>query len=375
MKYLLRQAWVQAGKWVRKIQRQAKKPAKSRAPKLRQPTDAPAGPPNPPSRLAPSGAALAKGLPRNSATAPARHAEQWIDGKFTHRGRTLAYKLYLPPKKTSEALRPMVVMLHGCRQDAADFAAGTRMNAQARASGVVALYPEQSRRGNLQKCWNWFNPLHQQRGRGEPAVLVALTLSIAASHQVDMSRIFVAGLSAGGAMANILGIGYPEVFAAIGVHSGLPKGCATDWVSALTVMRMGCLLPAATPAAGPFPPTIVFHGDADNTVHINNGIAVITAALAARGAQSAEARWVEGQSAQGQGYSQTIYQDSAGRTLAEFWQLHGAGHAWSGGHPDASYTNPAGVDATAQMLRFFLENPMSCAIPVPEQEQPAAHVS
>lgn len=375
MKYLLRQVWVQAGKWVRKIQRQAKKPAKRRAPKLRHPTDALTGPTNPKPRLAPSEAALTKGLPRNNATAPARHKEQWIDGKFTHRGRTLAYKLYLPPKPTSEPLRPMVVMLHGCRQDAADFAAGTQMNAQARALGVVALYPEQSQRNNLQKCWNWFKPLHQQRGRGEPAVLAALTLSIAANHQVDMSRIFVAGLSAGGAMANILGIGYPEVFAAIGVHSGLPKGCATDWVSALTVMRIGCLPLATAPASGPIPPTIVFHGDADNTVHINNGIAVITAALAARGAHSAEARLVEGRSAQGQDYSQTIYQDSAGRTMAEYWQLHGAGHAWSGGHPDASYTHPAGVDATAQMLRFFLQHPMPCAIPVPEHEQPAAHVS
>ncbi len=341
----------QARKWARKGLKYAAKPAMARV-------EAQLVALNPTRWLAADAGGLAQTLLRDSVQAPAGHAEQWLDGTFTHRGRTLAYKLYLPPEISRAAPRPMVVMLHGCTQDAEDFAAGTRMNAQARALGVVALYPEQNQRGNPQKCWNWFSPQSQQRGRGEPAILAALTLSIAASHPVDRSRVYVAGLSAGGAMADILGSSYPEVFAAIGVHSGLPKGCATDVVSALTAMRVGCQAPrAAASASGTVPPTIVFHGDADSTVHISNGTAIVDAALKARGAQHTEAQATEGQSPQGQQFSQTVYRDSAGQTTVEYWQLHGAGHAWSGGKEGASYTDPSGVDASAQMLRFFLEHP------------------
>jgi len=294
---------------------------------------------------------------RDRTAAPAGRGEQWLDASFTHRGRTLAYKLYLPPQTDRAVPLPLVVMLHGCTQDAADFAAGTQMNVQARALGAVVLYPQQSARDNPKKCWNWFSPQNQQRDRGEPAVLAALTLSIADSQPVDMTRIYVAGLSAGAAMADILGHSYPEIFAAVGVHSGLPRGCATDVVSALTAMRIGCATHATAPSSTPAPPTIVFHGDADHTVHVSNGIAVVDAALGARGAADTQARVVEGRSPQGQPYSQTIYQDSDGRSAVEYWQLQGAGHAWSGGKQGASYTDPAGVDASAQMLRFFMEHP------------------
>lgn len=341
---------VQASKWTRKSLRYAAAQALPAAPVL---------PSNPTRWLAADAGTLAEVLLRESTEKPGPSDEQWLDGSFTHRGRTLAYKLYLPPHSSADTLRPMTVMLHGCTQDAADFAAGTQMNAQARALGMVVLYPEQGQRDNPRKCWNWFHPQHQQRGRGEPAVLAALTESIAAQHQVDRARIFVAGLSAGGAMADILGATYPEIFAAVGVHSGLPRGCATDVVSALAAMRSGC--PAPVRAAGPAPATIVFHGDADQTVHSSNGRAVIEAALQARGMQGgAEISPVAGESAQGQRYSQTVYQDNDGRAMAEYWQLHGAGHTWSGGHLDGSHTDPAGVDATAQMLRFFLAHPKAC---------------
>lgn len=352
--YLLQKMRVQARKWARQSLRYAAKPAMARVPGLLPSMDAQAL--NPARWLVPEETAPLQAPPPDKAQAPAGD-EQWLEGSFTHRGRTLDYRLYLPPEIRQTEPLPMVVMLHGCTQDAQDFAAGTQMNVLARAQRVVVLYPQQSARDNPKKCWNWFTPQNQQRERGEPAVLAALTLSIAASQPVDRSRIYVAGLSAGGAMADILGTTYPEIFAAIGVHSGLPKGCATDVVSALTVMRIGCPLHADAPASDPVPPTIVFHGDADSTVHVSNGIAIVDAALKARGVQDAQAQPTEGQSAQGQNYSQTVYRDSAGRAIVEYWQLHGAGHAWSGGNQDGSYTDPAGVDASAQMLRFFLENP------------------
>lgn len=350
---------VQASKWARRSRRYAAMPVLASLPVLPEPAAA--------RWLAPDTAAMGQLLLREDHQAPDHGGAQWLDGSFTHRGRTLAYKLYVPAQARAAALRPMVVMLHGCTQDAADFAAGTRMNEQARALGMVVLYPEQSQRDNPRKCWNWFHPQHQQRGRGEPAVLAALTESVAAAHRVDRSRIYVAGLSAGGAMADILGAAYPEVFAAVGVHSGLPRGSATDVVSALAAMRSGAPAPVRAPAGASLPPAIVFHGDADSTVHSSNGQALIDAALQDRGLEAAAgpgtpgpgaaAQTIEGQSAQGQGYRQTVYHDRNGRTIAEYWQLHGAGHAWSGGHPDGSHTDPAGIDASAQMLRFFLAHP------------------
>jgi len=288
--------------------------------------------------------------------------ERWVDGSFAHQGRTLAYKLYLPPAAADAVPtpRPLVVMLHGCTQGADDFAAGTQMNALARDLGVVVLYPEQAHPANAQKCWNWFKPQHQQRGRGEPAVLAALAQSIAAEHHVDAARVFVAGLSAGGAMADIVGRCYPDVFAAVGVHSGLPSGCATDLVTALAAMRSGGAAATTGPGGSPMPPTIVFHGDADATVHVSNGAAIIEAARSASGEAAASmptARAAEGQSGKGQRYTRTVYTDAAGRSTAEYWQLHGAGHAWSGGSARGSYTDPAGADASAEMLRFFLAHP------------------
>ncbi|GAA4337565.1 hypothetical protein GCM10023144_33440 [Pigmentiphaga soli] len=320
----------------------------------------PAAPPSAPHAPWPAGEALVLDGPEpviDPDQAGTRGDERWIAGSVAHQGRTLAYKLYLPPAAAAAAplLRPMVVMLHGCTQDADDFAAGTRMNALARDLGVVVLYPEQTPRANAQRCWNWFKPQHQQRGRGEPAILAALAQTIAADHHVDAARVFVAGLSAGGAMADIVGRCYPDVFAAVGVHSGLPSGAASDVGSALAAMRNG--RPAAPAVSGgPMPPTIVFHGDADATVHVSNGAAIVEAARNANGktAGKPSARVAEGRSSGGQRYTRTVYTDEAGRSTTEYWQLHGAGHAWSGGSAEGSYTDPAGVDASAEMLRFFL---------------------
>jgi poly(hydroxyalkanoate) depolymerase family esterase len=277
--------------------------------------------------------------------------DQWTRGTFTHQGRTLDFMLFVPARPAGQPAtpRPLVVMLHGCTQDAADFAAGTRMNAHARACGAMVLYPEQVQRANAQKCWNWFKTQHQQRGRGEPALLAALTLHIAEQQYADRARIYVAGLSAGGAMAHVLGRCYPDVYAAVGVHSGLPHGAAHDMMSALTAMRAGSPASPSDPAPDPAsvsPPVIVFHGDADATVHASNGTAILA------GAQPSEA--AEGQSPAGQRYTRTTYAAAPGQGDAEHWRLHGAGHAWSGGSAQGSYTAPGGIDASGEMIRFFL---------------------
>jgi poly(hydroxyalkanoate) depolymerase family esterase len=274
-------------------------------------------------------------------------ADAWTPGSFTHQGRSIDYMLFVPASASAQpaAARPLVLMLHGCTQGAADFAAGTRMNEHARENGCIVLYPEQAKRAHGQKCWNWFKTQHQQRGRGEPALLAALTEHIVAQQQADRSRVYVAGLSAGGAMADVLGHCYPDLYAAVGVHSGLPHGAANDMMSALNVMRTGAPETRAGAAKGS-PPTIVFHGDADPTVHPGNGRAIVAGALP--GTVS------EGRSAAGRRYTRTVHPASPGRGDAEHWLLHGAGHAWSGGSAAGSYTQPDGVDASREMLRFFL---------------------
>ncbi len=283
--------------------------------------------------------------------AAAPDAEQWLDGSFSHRGRTLAYKLYVPPTaaNAAPAPRPLLVMLHGCTQDADDFAAGTRMNQLARAAGMLVLYPVQTQHANAQKCWNWFKPQHQRRDQGEPALLAALTKEVMATHAVDAERVYVAGLSAGGAMADILGRSHPDLFAAVGVHSGLPLGTANDLPSALAAMRSGPTGAATTDL--PTRPVIVFHGDADSTVHPSNGAAV---ARDGRPQERPDIR--KGRAPNGQAFTHTVYRGADGSSQAEHWVLHGLGHAWSGGSPAGSYTAPGGVDASAELLRFLLSH-------------------
>lgn len=280
--------------------------------------------------------------------------ERWTDGSFSHQGRTLAYKLYVPPHLagSTPAPRPLILMLHGCTQNPDDFAAGTRMNDLARREGFVVVYPAQTAHANSQKCWNWFKPQHQKRGRGEPALLAALTQHIATAENVDSARIYAAGLSAGGAMADILGQTYPDVFAAVGVHSGLAAGAASDVVSALAAMRSGGKATGAA-ANGASAPVIVFHGDADSTVNPVNAKAVVTAALGGSNGNQPP-RTSGGTSPGGQRYARTDYPRADGSTAVELWMLHGAGHAWSGGSASGSYTDARGVDASAEMLRFFL---------------------
>ncbi|CAN7668031.1 PHB depolymerase family esterase [Variovorax sp. LjRoot130] len=308
-------------------------------------------------RLAQWAGAVPHALRRAGLLVPAREAEadQWLDGSFTHQHRSIAYKLFVPARNTGQR-RPLLLMLHGCTQDPDDFAAGTQMNRLAAERGFLVLYPTQTKQHNAARCWNWFLPQHQQRERGEPALLAALTRAVMAEQAVDPARVYVAGLSAGGAMAHILARTHPELFAAVGVHSGLPIGAAKDLMSAMAAMKNG----AAAATAGPVRPTIVFHGDADETVHPRNGEEVATAALAAEaGGGRPQAHETQGRSKQGRAYARRTYADTHGRITVEHWLLHGAGHAWAGGSAEGSFTDPTGPDASAEMLRFFLSHPQT----------------
>jgi poly(hydroxyalkanoate) depolymerase family esterase len=247
------------------------------------------------------------------------------------------YRIFLP--SPDRPIRGMVMMLHGCTQTALDFALGTQMHQQAERNGWVVIYPEQGRGHNASGCWNWFRPQDQGRSGGEPALLAALAVSVAEQHGIPAEHSFVAGLSAGGAMAAILGQTYPDVFRAVGIHSGLAPGAANDVVSAFAAMR-GDPLPSAEALRCP---AIIFHGSADATVAPRNA-----GHLAGRLSDTGERV--------GQGNTRRCDilsgKNEAGHPM-EVWRIAGAGHAWAGGSSKGSYTDPAGPDASAEMARFF----------------------
>jgi poly(hydroxyalkanoate) depolymerase family esterase len=245
-------------------------------------------------------------------------------------------------------------MLHGCTQSPDDFAAGTRMNSLAEEHTCLVAWPAQPASANASKCWNWFEPRDQQHGRGEPSLIAGITRRVMRDYAVDAERVYVAGLSAGAAAAAIMGATYPDLYAAIGVHSGLACGAARDLPSAFAAMGQGGVVAVRGPGQYRHVPTIVFHGDRDSTVHPRNGDQVI--AQSASGATGLQVKVERGRAPGGHAYSRTLHADVHGQTILEQWVVHGAGHAWSGGNPAGSYTDPRGPDATREMLRFFLEH-------------------
>ncbi len=273
---------------------------------------------------------------------------RFLTGTFANEAGSRSYKLYVPSGYSAGTPVPLVVMLHGCTQDPDDFAAGTRMNEVAERTGVLVAYPAQSQSANMQKCWNWFSVADQARDAGEPSLIAGITRQIMADYSVDPARVFVAGLSAGGAAASVMGHAYPDLFAAIGVHSGLAGGAAHDMPSAFAAMRQG----AGGRRGSLVVPTIVFHGDRDPTVHPRNGDAVVAQSTAAT---VTRARTEDGQVPGGRGYVRTVHVGADDRTIAEHWLVRGGAHAWSGGSAGGSYTDPQGPDASAEMVRFFLE--------------------
>jgi poly(hydroxyalkanoate) depolymerase family esterase len=272
---------------------------------------------------------------------------QFIDGSHSNAAGTRAYKLYVPSNHTGNTAVPLVVMLHGCTQDPVDFASGTQMNQLAEEMGCLVAYPAQSQQANSSRCWNWFHEKDQMRDQGEPSIIAGITRDVIASHKVDTSQVYVAGLSAGGAMATIMGTVYPELYAAVGVHSGLPFASAHDLPSALAAMKGKFATPRAP---GTSIPIIVFHGDRDTTVSPAAGDAVIAQGKAS----SARDILIEpGKVPEGHAYTRTVHRQADGTPQAEQWLIHGAGHAWSGGSAQGSYTDAKGPDASREMMRFF----------------------
>lgn len=293
------------------------------------------------------------------------------------------YWLYVPRGWHARRTRAMVVMLHGCGQSPEDLAAGTRMNELADEHGFIAVYPGQTRSAHALRCWNWYTPDNQRAEAGEPAIIAGITQHVAHAHGVDMQRIYVAGMSAGGSMAAIMGATYPDLYAAVGVHSGVPYRAASSVWSAVSTMKTGRPTRAAWPVAWPHPwhpwsttepgtgeapaetvPTIVFHGDDDEVVHPHNGLAVVRHARAhevRHGRGRMRTRAHQNQMPDGRSYTRTVYTDADGCALLEHWLVHGAGHTWSGGSGQGSYTDTRGPDASQEMVRFFQAFPRPAA--------------
>jgi poly(hydroxyalkanoate) depolymerase family esterase len=290
---------------------------------------------------------------RPAAPAVKRSAGRFEAFSYANAVGTRHYRLYVPSSHNGSSL-PLVVMLHGGTQDAATFAAATGMNDLAERQGFLVAYPEQPSSANPGKYWNWFVPGHQHRDDGEPSLIAGITRQVIERYGADASRVYVAGFSAGGAMAAVMAAVYPDLYAAVGVHSGLPYAAAGDMASAFTAMKQGSSRPAGS--TGRPVPLIVFHGDRDTTVAPANAAGLIGDVLAAASPDTPPAVVTTGQVPGGHAYTRTRYQDPAGAVLAERWIIHQGGHTWSGGVPHGSYTDPRGPDASAELIRFFDEH-------------------
>ena len=297
------------------------------------------------------------GQPAHVPNLPLPDGAAFLDQRYSCSAGARRYRLYVP-STAGDGLQGLIVMLHGCTQNPEDFAAGTGMNALAEAHRLIVVYPAQTGGDNSMSCWNWFRPGDQVRDAGEPAIIAGLTESLRDQYAIPKDRVFVAGLSAGGAMAAIMGETYPELYAAVGVHSGLAYGSANDVMSAFTAMRGQVGIEEAPSVNGSGgseagPRVIVFHGTADTTVHPSNAERIIAGCGGSLGKTS---RSEHGPSGETRAYSRLVAERADGTHEIECWMIDGAQHAWSGGNPRGSYTDPRGPNASAAMVAFFLND-------------------
>jgi poly(hydroxyalkanoate) depolymerase family esterase len=287
---------------------------------------------------------------------------RWHQQRYTGVAGTRAYRVYIPKGLRRTTRAPLLLALHGCTQTGLDFAAGTRFNDLADTHKFIVVYPDQAATHHAQRCWNWFRPGHQMRAAGEPAILAGIVRQVAQESyrwRVNPDRVYAAGISAGGGMALVLAATYPELFAAVGVHSAPPFRVASGPADALAAMQGAGQVP--TPAA-PLPPLIIFQGTADGTVRASN-------------AERIAGQWLESQPAGTVGKGRQTRKDpprtssgraprphrvtrwSAGRRpQLELWVVEGLGHAWSGGSSEGSYSDVRGPRASTQMWRFFVRH-------------------
>jgi poly(hydroxyalkanoate) depolymerase family esterase len=314
------------------------------------------------------------GLLLHSKTDVSASSSLWQRHTYFDLAGSRPYFVYTPKSYHIGVEVPLVVMLHGCTQTAADFAAGTRMNQLADQYTFIVVYPQQMSIYNQDLCWNWFESSNQVRGSGEPAIIAGIVKSVeqnVSQWTIDTHRVYVAGFSAGAAMAVILGAAYPDIFAAIGVHSGMEYQAASNVFDSLKAMNQGGPDPqqqgmAAFDAMGTttgIVPTIVFQGASDQALQPINGDQVIqqwmrTDQLASSGTYTAEfdhADKIEnGQVPFGHSYSVFKWNDSHDNEIQEYWKIYGMGHAWSGGSPRDAYTDSSGPDASMAMIQFFM---------------------
>lgn len=307
---------------------------------------------------------LLSSLRQQSPLTPPAHPDpslpgRWLAGAYANSAGRREYRVYVPSGYAGTPV-PLITMLHGGTQTADDFAAGTRMNQLAEQHTLLVVYPEQSVAANPMRYWNWFQPTHQHRGTGEPSLIAGLTSHIVAEYGLERERVYVAGFSAGAAMAAVMAACYPELYAAVGVHSGLAYGVAKDVVSAFHAMKHGA--PPNRRASGSVP-LIVFHGDADPTVDHVNADGLVEGRLAASGlgANRSRAQTHTGQVPGGRRYRRSRFTEADGRGVVEQWTIHQGTHAWAGGSPHGSYTDPLGPDASGELVRFFLEHRLNVA--------------
>jgi len=297
-------------------------------------------------------------------------AGQAVRGSFESAAGAWRYTLYVPNGYDPARRYPLVVLLHGCTQDAGDLARGTRIAEHVEREGVLALLPEQPERANAKKCWSWYDAAHQSRDAGEPAIIAGMTARVMREYSVDTSRVHLAGISAGAAMASLVAVAYPERYASLAMHSGLAWRPATDVMAALTAMARGVdgaaqLGAAAYSAMGERArviPTLVLHGGRDAVVNPLNGqqAAQQWASTNSRalGGVALTAQATPGETG-GYSWTRTCHAAAAGPCVVEEWMVPELGHAWSGGSRDGTFTDERGPDATREMLRFFREHPMT----------------